>query len=53
MKKGDITRDVFSTRLNPELVKRMKYLGADEKKPLNVLLEEAIEMLLKSRQKKK
>jgi predicted DNA-binding protein len=52
MKKDEIKRDVFSTRLNPELVRRLKYLSADEKKPLNVLLEEAIEMLLKSRHKK-
>jgi predicted DNA-binding protein len=52
MKKYESERDVFSTRLNPELVRRLKYLSADEKKPLNVLLEEAIEMLLKARQRK-
>ena len=52
MKKVATKRDVFSTRLDPELIRKLKYLSADEKKPVNVLLEEAVEMLLKSRQRK-
>lgn len=44
-------REVFSTRLNPDMVKRLKYLAVDENKNLNELLEEAIEMLLKARKK--
>ena len=52
MKKPEVKREVFSTRINPLLIKKLKYLGVDESKPLNTLLEESIEMLLKSRGKK-
>jgi predicted DNA-binding protein len=51
--KADVKRVNFSTRLNPELVKRLKYMAVDEGKKLNELLEEAIELLLDSHKKKK
>ncbi len=52
MKKQADKREVFSTRVNPLLIRKLKYVGADEKKPLNALLEEAIQMLLHSRGRK-
>ena len=48
-KKGDVKREVFSTRINPDLLKRLKHLAVDENRSLNDLLEEAIAMLLKQR----
>jgi hypothetical protein len=52
MKKSEVNREVFSTRVNPIAIRKLKYLSADEKKPLNVLLEEAIQLLLQSRGRK-
>jgi predicted HicB family RNase H-like nuclease len=46
-KKSEIKREVFSTRINPALIKELKYLAVDKNKPLNHLIEEAIEGLLK------
>jgi predicted transcriptional regulator len=45
--KGKIERAVFSTRLNPEHIKKLKYLAVDVNRSLNDLIEEAIEDLLK------
>ena len=39
-------REIFSTRLDPDLVKKLRYLAVDERRPLNDLLEEAIQLLL-------
>ncbi len=47
--RGDVKREVFSTRINPDLLKRLKHLAVDEKRSLNDLLEEAITMLLEQR----
>lgn len=41
-----IKREVFSTRLDPYLVKKLKHLAVDEGRKLNELLEEAISLLL-------
>jgi predicted transcriptional regulator len=47
MKKSEIKREVFSTRIDSDLLKKVRHLAVDEKKPLNLLLEEAMELLLK------
>ena len=52
MRKQEVKREVFSTRVDPAVIKKLKHLAVDEKKTLNVLLEEAIGMLLKARGKK-
>jgi len=51
MKKSETKREVFSTRINSELLKKIRHLAVDEHKPLNQLLEESIEMMLQSRKK--
>jgi hypothetical protein len=51
MKKSEIKREVFSTRIDSALLKKVRYLAVDEKKPVNQLLEEAIELLLKKYKK--
>jgi hypothetical protein len=44
-------RTVFSTRLDPGLVKKLKQVGVGEGKAVNELLEEAIRLLLEERKK--
>ncbi len=44
-------RKVFSTRLDQDLIKKLKYLAVDEGRALNDLLEEAIQALLKKYKK--
>ena len=39
-------RKVFSTRIDQDLIKELKHLAVDEERPLNDLLEEAIQDLL-------
>jgi predicted HicB family RNase H-like nuclease len=46
-----MTREVFSTRVDPDLIRQLKHLAVDEGKALNELLEEAIGLLLTSRRK--
>jgi hypothetical protein len=48
-----VRREIFSTRINPDLVKELKHVAVDEGRPLNDLLEEAIALLLKGRAGKK
>jgi predicted HicB family RNase H-like nuclease len=47
--KKSMKREVFSTRIDPELIRQLKHLAVDEGKALNELLEEAIRLLLTSR----
>lgn len=49
--KKSMTREVFSTRIDPDLIRQLKHLAVDEGKALNELLEEAITLLLTSRRK--
>jgi predicted HicB family RNase H-like nuclease len=51
--KKSMTREVFSTRVDPDLIRQLKHLAVDEGKALNELLEEAIGLLLISRRKDK
>ncbi|MCG6551362.1 MAG: ribbon-helix-helix domain-containing protein [Candidatus Magnetominusculus sp. LBB02] len=48
-----VQRDTFSTRLNPELLKKLKYLSIEEGKKLNELIEEAVTMLLDDYKRRK
>ena len=45
-------KKVFSTRLDEDLVKKLKHLAVDEDESLGNLLEEAITDLLKKYEKK-
>jgi len=44
--KSPVKREQTGVRLRPELVTDLKHLALDQKKPYNVLLEEAIEDVL-------
>jgi len=45
-------RKMFTTRIESDLIRRLKYLSADTERNLNDLLEEAIQILLKKYEKK-
>lgn len=47
MAKNDSKKTVVSTRLDADLVKRLKHLGVDTDKKINELLEEGIALVLK------
>lgn len=49
--KSSTQREVFSTRINPDIIKQLKYLSVDLNKPLNSLLEEAMTLLLQKYKK--
>ena len=42
-------REAFSTRLQPQLIRQLKHIAADEGCSLNDLLEEAIGLLIEKR----
>ena len=44
-------KKMFATRLSKETIKKLKILSAHQEKPINQLLEEAIELLLKKYKK--
>ncbi|KWT92163.1 MAG: hypothetical protein H7843_10245 [Nitrospirota bacterium] len=48
-----VQRETFSTRLNPELLKKLKYLAVGEGKKLNELIEEAVVLLLDDYKRRK
>ena len=43
---------MFSTRIDPELLKKLKHLSVDLEKPISELVEEAIENLVKKHKNK-
>ncbi|MGA3279904.1 MAG: ribbon-helix-helix domain-containing protein [Smithella sp.] len=45
-------KKIFSTRIDDDLVRKLKHLAVDENKSLGNLLEEAIQELLKKYDKK-
>jgi predicted transcriptional regulator len=45
-------RKVLSTRIDQDLIKELKHLAVDQDRPLNDLLEEAIQDLLAKHRKK-
>jgi hypothetical protein len=46
-------KKTFSTRINVDCLKALKHLAVDEDKSIGVLLEEAIEDLIRKYKKKK
>jgi predicted transcriptional regulator len=46
-------KKVFSTRIDDELLKKLKHLAVDEDQSIGALLEEAIRELLKRREANK
>jgi predicted transcriptional regulator len=46
-------KKTFSTRIDEDILKGLKHLAVDADKSLGILLEEAIEDLIKKYQKKK
>lgn len=49
--KDDIKRESYSVRLDPALIRDLKHLAVDEKKPVSTLIEEGIRLLLQTRKK--
>ncbi len=47
-----MARIIITTSIEADLVRKIKYLAADTRKPLNNLYEEAIKDLLKKYEKK-
>ena len=48
-----IVKKMFTTRVNPDLLKRLKHLSVEIETPISDLTEEAIEDLLKKKKAKK
>ena len=46
-------KKMFATRISKELLKKLKILSVHQEKPINSLLEEAIQELLKKYEKSK
>jgi predicted DNA-binding protein len=47
-----MARKTFTTRIETDLIRKLKYLSADTDRNMNDLLEEAIQKLLKEYEKK-
>ena len=45
--KDAVNRESYSVRLDPVLVTKLKHVAVDEKKPVSMLIEEGIKLLLK------
>ena len=46
-----MARKTFTTRIESDLIRKLKYLSADTSRNMNDLLEEAIQKLLKEYEK--
>ena len=44
--KDAIKRESYSVRLNPKLITELKHIAVDEKKPVSILIEEGIKLLI-------
>jgi predicted transcriptional regulator len=49
--KDDIKRESYSVRLDPDLIRELKHIAVDEKKPISTLIEEGIRLILKKYKK--
>jgi predicted DNA-binding protein len=47
-----MARKTFTTRIETDLIRKLKYLSADTDRNMNDLLEEAIQKLIKEYEKK-
>jgi predicted HicB family RNase H-like nuclease len=50
--KSTIDRKQFGARVNPEVIKKLKHLAVDKGVSFNILIEEALEDLLKKNKQK-
>ncbi len=46
--KDTVKRESYSVRLDPLLVTELKHIAVDEKKPVSMLIEEGIKLILKT-----
>ena len=46
--KDAVKRESYSVRLDPLLVTELKHIAVDEKKPVSMLIEEGIKLMLKT-----
>lgn len=46
--KDTVKRESYSVRLDPLLVTELKHIAVDEKKPVSILIEEGIKLMLKT-----
>lgn len=46
--KDTVKRESYSVRLDPLLVIELKHIAVDEKKPVSMLIEEGIKLMLKT-----
>ena len=46
--KDAVKRESYSVRLDPLLVTELKHVAVDEKKPVSMLIEEGIKLMLKT-----
>ena len=49
--KDDIKRESYSVRLDPDLIRELKHVAVDEKKPISTLIEEGVRLILKKYKK--
>ncbi len=50
--KSEVKRQQFGARVNPEMIKKLKHLAIDKGISFNVLIEEALEDILKKYKQK-
>lgn len=50
--KSTVERQQFGARVNPEMIKKLKHLAVDKGVSFNILVEEALEDLLKKYKQK-
>jgi hypothetical protein len=46
-----IERTSYSVRVDPKLIKELKYVAVDENKPVSTLIEEGIRLVIKKYKK--
>ncbi len=49
--KDNIKRESYSVRLDPDLIRELKHIAVDEKKPISTLIEEGIRLIIKKYKK--
>jgi len=49
--KDNIKRESYSVRLDPDLIRELKHVAVDERKPISKLIEEGIRLVIKKYKK--
>jgi len=47
----DIKRESYSVRLDPDLIRVLKHIAVDERKPISTIIEEGIRLIIKKYKK--